>query len=63
MPEHRPKVEVAVDCPVGCSTDLQAVPSWTLSIEVISDGRRNVVLADAVTVRGAKLKKRRAGRG
>jgi hypothetical protein len=38
MPEHRPEVEVVVNCPVRCSTDLQAVPSWTPTIEDISDG-------------------------
>ena len=38
---------------VGCSTYLQAVTSWTLSIEDISDGRPNFpyFLTDARTVR------------
>lgn len=63
MSEHRPEVEVVVDCPVGCSTDLEAVLTWTRSIEDIRDGRRNFTKADAGNARGAKLKKRRAGCG
>ena len=53
MAELRPEVEVVVDNPVGCSTDLQAVTSWTLSIEDISDGRPEFAysLADAGTAR------------
>ena len=63
MQEERPKAEVIVECPVVCSTDMQAVPSWTLTIEDTSDGSRNVAHADADTVRRSKLKKRRAVRG
>lgn len=51
MPQHRPEVEVVVNCPVHCSIDLQAVPSWMLSIEDTSDGHLNFVysLANAGT--------------